>query len=126
VEDALARFRSAALDFRVAFGGSGDPRRLRNAVARAYLAAAFLPAAAHPASEPPEVDASGHRALRPSPDVDLEQTLEALDAELGRALTLLARGEPADVSRVRLEFEQRWSHHALDALRPLHRLATCR
>jgi hypothetical protein len=112
--DAALDFLAAARAFRAAFdardpGDAHSARRVRNAVARVYLAAVFLPSHGVAA-------AAGAR--------DCSDPLSALDEALADAIAHLEEDAPGAVWRVRASFEERWGAYALDVLRPLHRLAT--
>jgi hypothetical protein len=112
--DVADEFLRAARAFRAAFTAhdrddASSARRVRNAVARVYLAAVFLPS--HGVAEEP----------RPTSEVD---PLAALDTALADAIRLLQADVPGAVWRVREDFELHWGGLALDVLRPLHRVAT--
>jgi Domain of unknown function (DUF5063) len=122
-------------------------RRVRNAVARLYLAGAVLPETAAAAQA---VEATGaesgeslelerrlaaalRRAASPTGFDSIDATVVSVSRELGaiyagagRALAQLERGTSADVSLVRSDFAEHWGGHAVNLLRPLHRLATGR
>ena len=113
--DAALEFLDAARAFRKALEDH-DPddtqsaRRVRNAVARVYLAAVFLPS--HSSEESVEHD-----------PLSLAESLAAIDDALAEAIGWLEADLPGAVWRARRDFEQRWGGHAVDVLRPLHRLA---
>ena len=115
--DAASEFLAAAHAFRAVLA-ERDPadarsaRRVRNAVARLYLAAVFLPS--HSSTEPAEHEAP----------LGLDDSLVAIDDAIRDAVARLEADAPGAVWRARRDFEQRWGGHAVDVLRPLHRLAT--
>jgi hypothetical protein len=112
--DVAADFLAAARAFRAALADEGaDARRVRNAVARVYLAAVFLPS--HSRDEP------GGETGEALP---LELALEEIDGALADAIALLEEDVPDAVWRARRAFELSWGTHAVDVLRPLHRAAT--
>jgi Domain of unknown function (DUF5063) len=117
VDTAFQRFRDAAEAYRRTLDELATtpdfPRRMRNAVARVYLAATFLPAGAGTTEEP---------APRPEA-VGLDEQLAELYDDLGRALEQVERASPGDLGQIRRDFEQRWGSQAVNVLRPLHRLA---
>jgi hypothetical protein len=111
--EVAVEFVEAARAFRAAVAdGVRDARRVRNAVARLYLAAVFLP------SHTSGADATDHRDHAPLP---LEESLAAIDEALVESISWFEAGLPDAVWRSREDFEQRWAAHALDVLQPLHR-----
>jgi hypothetical protein len=115
--DAASEFLAAARAFRSALAGRdpADPlsaRRVRNAVARLYLAAAFLPSRS--SAEPAE----------PVAPLGVDESLALIDDALRDAVARLEADRPGAVWRARRDFERRWGGHAVDVLRPLHRIAT--
>jgi hypothetical protein len=112
--DVADEFLRAARAFRSALRehAPDDPasaRRVRNAVARVYLAGVFLPS--HGSATQPQAAGEG-------------DPLTALDKALADAIAQLESDVPGAVWRVREDFELRWGGVALDLLRPLHRVAT--
>ena len=134
----VEEFRRAAASFRATIESAGEtaefPRRVRNAVSRAYLAAVFLPAGDVTADELGAVEVAPHdealeRRLAATVESDADALAEELLAiydDLGRALALLDRAAPEALWDVRFDFESHWGSHAVNVLRPLHRLATGR
>jgi hypothetical protein len=131
-------FRRAAASFRQTIEAPGETadfaRRARNAVARAYLAAVFLPAGEVTPDELGELEVTPRdetlerrvaAAVERGGD-DLARALLEIYDDLGRALALLDRAAPEALWDVRFDFESRWGSHAVNVLRPLHRLATGR
>jgi hypothetical protein len=155
---AVTEFRAAAEHFRTtmeettaSLPGQWSARRLRNAVARVYLAAALLPRV-----DAGDSDLEPRRAPTASAlEAALRQRLGAADTftdvwdptepdssdpiartlsgelveiydDLGEALVLLdeaAAGRPDLLWDVWFAFETHWGKHAIDVLRPLHHLA---
>lgn len=112
--DVVDEFLLAARAFRAALtdydrDDAASARRVRNALARVYLAAVFLPS--HGGDADPEPAEHG-------------DPLGAVDEALADAIAVLQADEPGAVWRVRRDFELRWGGLALDVLRPLHRVAT--
>jgi hypothetical protein len=155
VDQRVESFRSAAEAYcRTLESAETVPefaRRARNAAAKVYLAAAFLPkgdAGAEAVSRPPVrqretadlergvAAALGREAYTVSDAFDAEPrapTMGSLSLELGeiyddlgRALALLERGGADDLRQVRCDFEEHWGRHAVEVLRPLHHLANGR
>ena len=113
--DASLAFLTAARAFRAAYARRepeepASARQVRNAVARVYLAAVFLPS--HTSTDADAAD--------PLP---FEESLAAIDDALAEAIECLEKDQPGAVWRARRDFEERWGGHALDVLRPLHRIA---
>jgi Domain of unknown function (DUF5063) len=156
VDPRLEGFRRAAEAYRRTLVESETTpdlaRRLRNAITRVYLAGVALPAAGAGTDEP-SVSADEPReplelerrvaarlrrdahflawGLADRAPIDpmigsLSVELGEIYDDLGRALAHVDRGTRADLSHVRREFEERWGGQAVNALRPLHRLATGR
>jgi hypothetical protein len=116
--DAALAFLAAARGFRAAYRarepeGAASARRVRNAVARVYLAAVFLPS--HTSTD-----------AAPTESLPLDEALAAIDVALADAIARLEEDQPGAVWRARREFEERWGGLALDVLQPLHRAATHR
>jgi hypothetical protein len=158
ISERVVEFRQAAEAYRAAVEaakdsqpGSAYARRLRNAVARVYLAAALLDRGDFIESD---ADAPGIDTTRSSDlqaavrsrfgsadefvDVwdptepeegdpirrSLAQELVEIYEDLGVALALLAAQERrGPVWDVAETFEHHWGKHAVDVLRPLHHLA---
>jgi hypothetical protein len=154
--DVAPEFLAAARAFREALAGEdaddGFARRVRNAVARVYLAAALLgPPTTTDADDPPERRPSRGEsdALRetlkarfgesdvfvevfdPSRITDedvqpverlLSSELVEIDEDLAEAIEWLEAGDAGALWHVRWAFEQHWGQHALACLRPLHQL----
>jgi hypothetical protein len=113
--DATLAFLAAARAFRSAYAerdprDAASARRVRNAVARVYLAAVFLPS-------------HGSTGDAPAERLELDDSLAAIDDALADAVALLEEDVPGAVWRARRDFEERWGGHALDVLEPLHRIA---
>jgi hypothetical protein len=113
--DASLAFLAAARSFRSAYaererGNAASARSVRNAVARVYLAAVFLPS--HSSTD-----------AAPAEPLPLDEALAAIDDALANAIAWLEEDLPGAVWRARQDFEERWGGHALDVLRPLHRAA---
>jgi hypothetical protein len=139
VDARVEDFRRAAEGFRAAIEEPAETpprfaRRARNAVARTYLAAVFLPAGEVTADEAGELDVARHDAelerrvaasLPREGDALAVELLELYD-DLGRALALLDRAAPEALWDVRFEFESHWGSLAVNVLEPLHRLAAGR
>jgi hypothetical protein len=107
-------------------------RRLRNAVARVYVAAARLPRGGAATTERTSGSISVRRSSQALEDRltsafderALAQELVAIDVGLADSLVWLEERPTADALRhVWLTFEQRWGSHAVDVLRPLHHIA---
>jgi hypothetical protein len=114
--DATLAFLDAARAFRAAYQAreaedAASARRVRNAVARVYLAAVFLPS--HTSAD-----------AAPAEALPLDDALAAIDLALADAIARLEEDLPGAVWRARQEFEERWGGLALDVLQPLHRAAT--
>jgi hypothetical protein len=113
--DAALAFLAAARAFRAAYR-ERDPedrasaRRVRNAVARVYLAAVFLPS-------------HGSADAAPTDPLPLDDALAAIDEALADAIARLEADQPGAVWRARQDFDDRWGSYALDVLEPLHRSA---
>ena len=157
--DAALEFLAAARAYRTALVAADAPerefaRRVRNALARVYLAAALLgpPGAAESDDAPGQrADAGESRALRerlqarfgerdafvdvldPSGitgagraphDRSLSQELVEIDEDLAEAIARLEQDAPDALWDARFAFEQHWGSHAVACLRPLHELAT--
>ena len=128
-------------------------RRVRNAVARVYVAAALLGPPTSVDSDdsgdpPPHAEESSvlRRKLEarfgehdvfvevydPSrlvdEDVELERLLSSelveIDEDLAEAIAWLEEGRADALWDIRWAFENHWGPHALSCLRPLHQLAT--
>jgi Domain of unknown function (DUF5063) len=156
VDPGLEGFRRAAEEYRrTVVEAETTPdlaRRLRNAIARVYLAATGLPSARSAVAEvrvqvdeprePLELErrvAAGLRrdaclvAWGPTQHEPIDPIVGSLSLELGeiyddlgRALAQIERGTGDDLSGVRVGFEERWGGRAVNTLRPLHQLATGR
>jgi Domain of unknown function (DUF5063) len=157
ISDRVAEFQQAAEAYRAAVEAAKDSqpgapyaRRLRNAVARVYLAAALLdrPELDESADDPPAIDTTRSRDLEAAvrsrfgsadefldvwdptePDArdpirrSLAQELVEIYEELGVALALLTtRDGRGGLWDIAESFEQHWGKHAVDVLRPLHHL----
>ena len=130
--DVVAEFVAAAQRFRetVADATPADraehARRLRNAVARVYLAATMLPPAGGAEQEEAAValdDALAAR-LRATLDEDpVASRLARMDEELSASISWLERDGPQALRRVWLAFDGGWGTDALEVLEPLHRIA---
>lgn len=131
-DDVVAAFCEAAQAFRSALANGQEEerefaRRVRNAVARVYLAAATLPRG--PGSGTATVDRDYSRALERRirdrfGDASLAQELAAIDRDLERSVAWLEEPrEPDALSGVWSAFEQHWGSYAVDVLPPLHRIA---
>lgn len=140
VDTRVEEFRRAAASFRrtIEEPEPGESavfaRSARNAVARAYLAAVFLPAGEITPDAPAEVDAVPREVglerrlaetLGPGGDALTTEPLE-VDDELGHALALLESAAPEALWDVRFAFESHWGSRAVNVLRTLHRLANRR
>ena len=138
VDARVEDFRRAAAAFRDALEEPDETpqfaRRARNAVARTYLAAVFLPVGEVTVEEAGELDVARHddeldrrvsASLARGGDGLADELLEIYD-DLGRAIALLDRAAPEALWDVRFEFESHWGSHAVNVLEPLHRLATGR
>ena len=149
---AAERFRQAVEDAAASPPGGLSARRLRNAVARLYLAAALLPRVAldEPAGKEPTPAQRQSDALeaalrdrfgpadtfvavsdptRAEADDPVRRTLAGelveIYEDVGDALALLdAGGGPEALWDIGFAFETHWGKHAVDVLRPLHQLAT--
>jgi hypothetical protein len=136
-DEVVSAFRDAAQAFRSALANDREERResarrVRNAVARVYLAAASLPRGGSAAT-----DDTGRRSFAQDysraledrirvrfGDASLAQELAEIDGELARCAAWLEEPRDPDALRdVWFSFEQRWGTHAVDVLRPLHRIA---
>jgi hypothetical protein len=148
---AAEAYRAVIEDAREAEGGAAYARRLRNAVARVYLAAALIgqPNFSDADADPPDAETSRSRELEDAirgrfgpadefvdvwdptePDDrdpirrSLAQELVEIYEDLGVGLALLASQERAEpLWDIAWSFEQHWGKHAVDLLRPLHHLA---
>ncbi|HUQ21660.1 MAG TPA: DUF5063 domain-containing protein [Gaiellaceae bacterium] len=145
-DDLVSAYLEAARAFRSALVNDEAEqhefaRRLRNAVARLYLTASSLPRVGRPTTEArvvatvsPAHDAALERRVRARlGDGDtleeerrgsLAYRLVEIDAELARCVDSL--GEPCQPDALPAAwsaFEECWGSHALDVLRPLHRIA---
>jgi Domain of unknown function (DUF5063) len=154
--DMVAEFGRAAELFRSEIEGADEAepgasyaRRLRNALARVYLAAVLLGRPAFVDGEDaPGVDVtqSSHleQAVRarlgpadtfldvwdptePIAGDPIQRTLAGelveIYGDLGVALSLLAEERPGALWDIAEAFEGHWGKHAVDVLRPLHHLA---
>ena len=138
-DEVVSAFREAAQAFRAALASDREDkrefaRRLRNAVARVYLAAARLPRGGSRATA--TIDRGYSRALEGRirarfgdaetfVDVSvLAQELAEIDGDLERSVAWLDEPrEPDALSGVWSAFEQHWGSYAVDVLPPLHRIA---
>ena len=142
-------FRSEIEGADVAEAGASYARRLRNSLARVYLAAVLL-------DRPAFVDGEDAPGVDVTQGLDLEKAVRArlgsadtfLDVwdpteattgdpiertlagelveiyeDLGVALALLAEERPGALWDIAEAFEGHWGKHAVDVLRPLHHLA---
>jgi len=136
-EEVVSAFRDAAQAFRSALANDRAEtrefaRRVRNAVARVYLAASRLPRGGSVATDDTARTSFDHaysRALEGRirarfGDASLAQELAEIDGELARCAAWLEEPRDRDALRnVWFSFEQRWGTHAVDVLRPLHHIA---
>ena len=136
-DEVVSAFREAAQAFRSALANDRAEkrefaRRVRNAVARVYLAASRLPRSGTVSpgdSARTSFDQNYSRALEGRiqarfGDASLAHELAEIDEELARCSAWLE--EPRDLDALRkvwFSFEQRWGTHAVDVLRPLHHIA---
>jgi hypothetical protein len=157
VADLAPEFLVAARAFRAALASEEvEPhefaRRVRNGLARVYLAAALLPASTPQTDDAPpsQRDRRGSDTLRDRlrtrfggadrfVDVfdpagidgddsrpierSLAQELVEIDDDLAEAVSWLEGGVADALWEVRERFEIHWGKHAVDVLRPLHGLA---
>lgn len=157
MDEPVAAFVEAARGFRSAVANEEEgldqfARRLRNAVARVYLAAARLPRGGSVTSdEIPDMTADraysheleariGARLGPADTFVDvwdptergrtrpiqrsLAQELVEIDEDLARSVSWLEEPRPPDALwHVWFAFEEHWGKHAVDVLRPLHHIA---
>jgi hypothetical protein len=158
ISDRVDEFRQAAEAYRAAIEAAKDAlpgaayaRRVRNAVARVYLAAALLDRTDFITSDddPPGIDTTQSSDLEAAvrsrfgsadefldvwdptePDEgdpirrSLAQELMEIYGDLGVALALLAAEERrGPVWDIADTFENHWGKHAVDVLRPLHHVA---
>jgi uncharacterized protein DUF5063 len=130
-DEVVSAFLQAARAFRSALANDRSEkrefaRRVRNAVARVYLAAASLPRGGGAAVT---VDRGHSRALEERirarlGDASLAQELAEIDDELARCVVWLEEPrEPDALGDVWVAFEEHWGRHAVDVLRPLHHIA---
>lgn len=105
-------------------------RRLRNAVACLYLAAARLPRGGPGTTEDipaPSADRQPSQALEQRIRLRfgaLAQELVELDQDLADSLARLEEPQSPDALwQAWSAFEEHWGKHAVDVLRPLHRIA---
>jgi hypothetical protein len=131
-DEVVSAFREAAEAFRSALANDEHERRefarrVRNAVARVYLAAASLPRGGGLGTA--TIDRGYNRTLEARirarfGDAALAQELAEIDGELERSVAWLEEPrEPDALSGVWSAFEQHWGSCAVDALPPLHRIA---
>ena len=158
MDEAVSAFLEAARGFRSALASqemeTGEfARRLRNAVARVYLAAARLPRggsvmtddtpslkadrAYSRALERSVRDRLGHadtfvdvwdptdRDRRAKPiERSLAEELVEIDEDLARSVSWLEETQQPDALwHTWFAFEEHWGKHAVDVLRPLHHIA---
>jgi hypothetical protein len=136
-DEVVSALREAAQAFRAALASDREEkresaRRVRNAVARVYLAAASLPrggsvptdAGARTSLDQDYSRALAERIRARFGDASLAQELAEIDGELARCAAWLEEPRDPDALReVWFSFEQRWGTHAVDVLRPLHQIA---
>ena len=137
MDPALEHFRQAAEALCAVIDNSRDKdprsfaRRARNGVAGVYLAAANLPRTSvsgetlQPVREPRRSDelATAIRDLLGADETFVGGALIEIYDDLKEALRVLDTSPEAGAREIGYRFENHWSTHAVDVLRPLHHLA---
>jgi hypothetical protein len=157
MDEAVSTFLEAARGFRSALASEETDRdefarRLRNAVARVYLAATGLPRGGSVSGDTPTLGADQdhsrelelrtrarlgpadtfvdvwdptQRDARPETiERSLAQELVEIDEDLARCVVWLEEPHrPDTLWDVWCAFEEHWGKHAVDVLRPLHQIA---